>query len=350
MIFDSEIYYLLAFFSSLIISFFLMPVIIHISKKHQLGAQSELRSSHSGIIPNLGGIPIAIAIILSSTLYGELDAVRVMTLCFILTFILGVLDDLTVIGAYKKLFIQIFISLILVFYGNLRIDSFHGVLGVYELPYFVSILFSVFVFIVITNGYNLIDGIDGLASGLGIIAATIFGFCAMYMNQYNIAVLAFSLTGALFGFLKYNYHPAKIFMGDTGSLLIGLIFSILAVNMIKYSIIDFNNVDHKNSGPLIAISFLAIPLFDSLRVFIIRIKRGDHPLRAGKDHIHHNLLGLGFDHKKTSYILYCFALIIILLTYILMLYNININYSIAILALISFLFLYIPFYKLRVKK
>lgn len=350
MIFDSEIYYLLAFFSSLIISFFLMPFIIHISKKHQLGAQSELRSSHSGIIPNLGGIPIAIAIILSSTLYGELGAVRVMTLCFILTFILGVLDDLTEIGAYKKLFIQIFISLILVLYGNLRIDSFHGVLGVYELPYFVSILFSVFVFIVITNGYNLIDGIDGLASGLGIIAATIFGFCAMYMNQYNIAVLAFSLTGALFGFLKYNYHPAKIFMGDTGSLLIGFIFSILAVNMVKYSIFDFNNVDHKNSGPLIAISLLAIPLFDSLRVFIIRIKRGDHPLRAGKDHIHHNLLGLGFDHKKTSYILYCFALIIILLTYILMLYDININYSIAILALISFLFLYIPFYNLRVKK
>jgi len=350
MIFDSEIYYLLAFFSSLIISFFLMPFIIHISKKHQLGAQSELRSSHSGIIPNLGGIPIAIAIILSSTLYGELGAVRVMTLCFILTFILGVLDDLTEIGAYKKLFIQIFISLILVLYGNLRIGSFHGVLGVYELPYFVSILFSVFVFIVITNGYNLIDGIDGLASGLGIIAATIFGFCAMYMNQYNIAVLAFSLTGALFGFLKYNYHPAKIFMGDTGSLLIGFIFSILAVNMVKYSIFDFNNVDHKNSGPLIAISLLAIPLFDSLRVFIIRIKRGDHPLRAGKDHIHHNLLGLGFDHKKTSYILYCFALIIILLTYILMLYDININYSIAILALISFLFLYIPFYNLRVKK
>ena len=350
MIFDFEIYYLLAFLSSLFVSFILMPVIIYISKKYQLGAKSESRSSHKGLTPNLGGIPIAIAITLSSTLYAELDTVRVMTLGFIVTFVLGVLDDLSEISAYKKLVSQIIISLILIIYGGLRIESFHGVLGFYELPYFVSILFSVFVFIVITNGYNLIDGIDGLASGLGIIGAISFGFCAILMNQYNMAVLAFSLTGALLGFLKYNYYPAKIFMGDTGSLLIGLIFSILAVNIIKHGIVEVNNVDAKNSGPFLAISFLALPLFDSLRVFLVRIKRGAHPLHPSKDHIHHNLLSLGYDHKKTSFILCFFSLIIIFLTYILISFNININYSIALLALISYLFLYIPVYKLRRKK
>ena len=345
-----ETYYVLAFFSSLFVSVFLMPFIIYISKKHQLGAQSDLRSSHEGLIPNLGGIPIAIAIILSSTLYGELDAVRVMTLCFILTFVLGVLDDLSEISPYKKLFSQILISLILIIYGGLRIDSFHGVLGFYELPYFVSILFSVFVFIVITNSYNLIDGIDGLASGIGIIGATSFGLSAILMNQYNMALLAFSLTGALVGFLKYNYHPAKIFMGDTGSLVIGFVFSILAVNIIRHGIVEFNNVDAKNLGPLLSISFLALPLFDSLRVFLVRVRRGDHPLRPGKEHIHHNLLSLGYDHKKTSFILYLFALTIIFLTYILISFNININYSIALIALISYFFLYVPVYKLRRKK
>ena len=350
MIIDSEIYYVLAFLSSLSVSFFLMPFIIHISKKHQLGAQSDSRSSHIGVTPNLGGIPIGLSILLSMTLYGELDVIRYMGLAFMLTFFLGVLDDLSEISAYKKLFSQIFISLILIIYADLRIESFHGVLGFYELPYFVSILFSVFVFIVITNGYNLIDGIDGLAAGLGIISSFVFGTCAILMHQYNMAVLSFSLVGALIGFLKYNYQPAKIFMGDTGSLLIGLVFSILAINMIKYGVVTCENVEHKNIGPLIAIALLAIPLFDSLRVFIIRIKRGDHPLRAGKDHIHHNLLGLGFDHKKTSFILYSFALIIIFLTYILILFNININYSIAFIALISYLFLYAPVYKLRRKK
>lgn len=346
----SETYYVLAFLSSLFVSVILMPFIIYISKKHQLGAQSDSRSSHEGLIPNLGGIPIAIAIILSSTLYGELDAVRVMTLCFIFTFVLGILDDLSEISAYKKLFSQILISLILIIYGGLRIESFHGVLGFYELPYFVSILFSVFVFVVITNGYNLIDGIDGLASGLGIIGATLFGFCAILMNQYNMAILAFSLTGALVGFLKFNYHPAKIFMGDTGSLLIGLVFSILAVNIIKHGIVEFNNVDGKDLGPFLAISFLALPLFDSLRVFLVRCRRGEHPLHPGKDHIHHNLLKLGYNHKKTSFILYFFALIIIFLTYILISFNININYSIALIALTSYLFLYVPVYKLRRKK
>ena len=350
MIFNSEIYYLLAFLSSLFASFILMPFIIYISKKHQLGAQSDLRSSHNGLIPNLGGIPIALSIILSITLYGELDVIRYMALAFMLTFFLGILDDLSEISPYKKLFSQIFVSLLLIIYADLRIESFHGVLGLYELPYITSMLFSVFVFIVITNGYNLIDGIDGLATGLGIISSLVFGTCAILMDQYNMAILSFSLAGALIGFLKYNYQPAKIFMGDTGSLLIGLVFSILAVNVIKYGIITCENIEYKNIGPLISITLLAIPLFDSLRVFIVRIKRGDHPLRAGKDHIHHNLLKLGFNHKKTSFILYFFSIVLIFLTYILVLLNININYAILILSLVSYLLLYIPIYKLKKRK
>jgi UDP-GlcNAc:undecaprenyl-phosphate GlcNAc-1-phosphate transferase len=222
----------------------------------------------------------------------------------------------------------------------------HGVLGVYELPAWVSTLFTVFVVIVITNGFNLIDGVDGLAGGIGIIASFAFGMIALLMEQSEMAIIAFTLMGALLGFLKYNFHPAKIFMGDTGSLVVGMILSVLAINSISHGLVT-DNINLPNKGPLLAIAFLAIPLFDSLRVFVVRIMKGRHPLSPGRGHIHHALLNLGFGHKYTSLTLYAFGIFLIFLSYFLL--DSNINMSIAILAGISFILLIIPFYILKDK-
>ena len=224
----------------------------------------------------------------------------------------------------------------------------HGVLGdTAQLPKWISTLFTVFVVIVITNGFNLIDGVDGLAGGLGVIASSTFGIIALLMNQGDMAIIAFALTGALLGFLKYNLHPAKIFMGDTGSLVVGMILSVLAINLIKHGLVT-ENIKFPNKGPLLAIVILAIPLFDSLRVFITRIIRGRHPLSPGRGHIHHALLDLGLGHKRTALILYFVSVLLIFGSYFLL--EINVNLSIAILALVSYFVLLIPFYILRKRK
>jgi len=200
------------------------------------------------------------------------------------------------------------------------------------------------VFIVIMNGFNLIDGVDGLAGGIGVIASFSFGVIALLMDQIDMAIVAFTLMGSLLGFLRYNFFPAKIFMGDTGSLVVGMILSILAVNSIRYGLVT-ETIKLPNKGPLLAIAILAIPLFDSLRVFFARIMKGRHPLSPGRGHIHHALLSLGFGHKKTSLMLYFFTISLIASSYFLI--DINVNVGIAILALISLIILYIPFYLLK---
>ena len=336
----------LSFLFSLVITYVTIPAVISLSIKYNKGAIADGRSSHKGIVPNLGGIAISCGLLFSLLLVAELDSLRILSVSYVLILILGVFDDLRPISAFKKLISQIIVSLILIFFADVRIDNFQGVLGIYDLPQSLSVIFSVFVYIVITNAYNLIDGIDGLASGIGIIAAISFGILAVYTHQYNMSVIAFALSGSLLAFLKYNFHPARIFMGDTGSLCIGMVFSILSMNIIKNGC-EIDLVNFKDKGPLIVIALLAIPLFDSLRVFVVRLSKRSHPLRAGRDHIHHLLLDLNFGHKKSSFYLYVTAIFLIIVSYFLI--DLNINYSIAILSAVSFLVLAIPLYFLKKK-
>ena len=223
----------------------------------------------------------------------------------------------------------------------------HGALGVYELPGWISTLFTVFVVIVITNGFNLIDGVDGLAAGIGVIASLAFGIIALLTpGQGDIAIIAFTLMGALLGFLRYNLHPARIFMGDTGSLVVGMMLSVLAINLIKNGLVT-ETIHCRDKGPLLTIVILAIPLFDSFRVFVARVRRGRHPLYPGREHIHHALLKLGIGHISTSLMLCAFSIILILVSYFLL--ELNVNISIIILAVISFSLLLVPFYMAKDK-
>jgi UDP-N-acetylmuramyl pentapeptide phosphotransferase/UDP-N-acetylglucosamine-1-phosphate transferase len=239
---------------------------------------------------------------------------------------------------------QVMATLIIIFLGDLKIDNMHGVLGVYDLPIWLGTLFTIFVVVVITNGFNLIDGVDGLAAGIGVISSFSFGIIALLMDQSDMAIVAFTLMGSLLAFLKYNFYPAKIFMGDTGSLVVGMILSILAINIIRYGLVT-ETIKLPNKGPLLSIVILAIPLFDSLRVFVARIIKRRNPLSAGRGHIHHALLSLGLGHKKTSFILYLFTISMIVFSYFL--FDVNVNVGIAIFALTSFIILYIPFYLLK---
>jgi UDP-N-acetylmuramyl pentapeptide phosphotransferase/UDP-N-acetylglucosamine-1-phosphate transferase len=329
------------------ISFLAIPRLIEFAHKLKVFDNGGDRASHEGSTPFFGGIAIFTGVICSLLFWADIEDIQYILVSILIVFIVGLIDDLRQITAFKKLIGQIIATLILIFFGDLQIDSMHGVLGVYDLPIWASLSFTIFVVIVITNGFNLIDGVDGLAGGIGLIASLSFGAVALIMEQNDMALIAFTLAGALLAFLRYNFNPAKIFMGDTGSLVVGMTLSVLAINTIKFGLIT-EDFKLPNKGPLMAIVFLAIPLFDSLRVFIVRASKGVGPFSPGRDHIHHALLDLGFGHKRTALILYFISVLLIFGSYFLL--ELNVNLSIAILALFSYFLLFIPFYILRKRK
>jgi len=338
---------LFALITSFLITYVAIPKVIFFAQQFRLTDLAGERASHSLVTPIFGGIAIFSGVLFSLLFWAELEKIQFLITSFLIVFFVGVIDDLLNLSPFKKLIGQIIAILVVIYLGEIQIDSMHGVLGVYDLPDFFATLFTVFVVIVITNGFNLIDGVDGLAGGVGVISASCFGFISVMMDQSDMAIIAFSLTGALLAFLRYNFNPAKIFMGDTGSLVVGMILSVLAINTIRYGLVSEDlRLPHK--GPLMAIVFLAIPLFDSLRVFVVRASKRKGPLSPGRDHIHHALLDLGFDHKTTTLALYFTSIALIIGTYFLL--ELNVNLSIAILAFVSFLLLILPFYLLRRKK
>jgi UDP-N-acetylmuramyl pentapeptide phosphotransferase/UDP-N-acetylglucosamine-1-phosphate transferase len=161
---------------------------------------------------------------------------------------------------------------------------------------------------VVVNAMNLIDGIDGLAAGVGFIASSVFGAWFIFANEYTLASLSFSLSGALLGFLIFNFSPAKIFMGDSGSLIIGMFICVLSIKLIEYPLSRMDDFWVRISNPIFVIAALTYPLTDTLRIFIIRAAKGQSPFAADRNHLHHRLLDCGYSHAKTVIIIYIYSL------------------------------------------
>jgi len=239
-----------------------------------------------------------------------------------------------------------FAAMVLVIWGDIRLTSFYGIFGVFELPYIISVIFTIFTILVIVNSFNLIDGINGLAAGITIQSALAFGIW-FYMVDENsqLALLAFTLIGALVSFLRYNLAPSKIFMGDTGSLLLGIIMSVLAINFIE---INGHSAGQHTfmSGPALAMGVLAYPLFDLLRSFTIRLSKGQSPFVPDRNHVHHILLENGFSHEASTVIIVLFNLLIIALIFLL--HKIG-NYLLGLL-IISMMIAFSQFFRYLAKK
>jgi UDP-N-acetylmuramyl pentapeptide phosphotransferase/UDP-N-acetylglucosamine-1-phosphate transferase len=158
--------------------------------------------------------------------------------------------------------------------------------------------------------------VDGLAGGVGLIASVTFGSWFYSTGDLPLSLLAFSLAGALLGFLFFNFQPAKIFMGDSGSLILGFILYVLAMKLIEYPPIKIMGMASAVCKPVLVIGILSYPLMDTLRVFTLRVWSGNHPFKADKNHIHHRLLALGLSHKMTSLVLYLFTVIMIVISFL----------------------------------
>ena len=284
-----------------LITFFSIPVIIEVAKDKKLFDEPGERKIHKAVIPTLGGLGIFAGFIIA-TLMGAppSDAVlQYFIAAMMVIFFLGIKDDILILSATKKFIGQLVAAGIIIKFGGIQITNMYGFLGMHELPHTVSVLLTLFTIVVITNSFNLIDGVDGLAGCLGLLTSAIFGFYFYETGLVLYSLMAFSLSGTLVAFLIYNFSPAKIFMGDTGSLLIGLLNSIFVIKFI--SIADSPSFGFPlESAPAIGFAILIVPLFDTLRVVGIRIINRRSPFSPDRNHIHHFLLDLGLSHKMIT--------------------------------------------------
>ncbi len=265
----------------------------------------------------MGGIPIAMGMVFSLLIWLPLKDFSDHKYLFgalLIMFIIGLRDDLIPLKPIYKLFSQLVPSLMLVFLTKLEIHSFYGLMDGLEFPLIIKVGVTVATLVVITNSLNLIDGVDGLAGTISVIALSAFGTWFMLLEEYVLVTITFSLVGALLAFLWYNWEPSKIFMGDTGALLLGFFLAYLAIRFINLndSLPDANTFKFQNS---IATAFciLIIPLFDTLRVFIIRLLQKRSPFSPDNNHMHHLLIRLGLNHSKTVSVLALINLFYILL-------------------------------------
>ena len=287
---------------SFLITILAIPAIMRVAAEKKLFDLPDERKVHSRSIASLGGIGIFIGFILAALLttkYKDNFEIQFFFASAIVIFFLGLKDDILILSATKKFLGQLFATAIIIHLGHLKLDGMYGLFGMHSLPYGISTLLTYTTIIVVINAFNLIDGVDGLASMLSIVTTILFGCFFVYSHNYAYAFLAFSLTGSLAAFLFYNFAPARIFMGDSGSLLIGLINAILVIKFIdtaSSSVVSFPI----QSAVSVGFSILLIPLLDTLRVFSIRIIKGRSPFAPDRNHIHHLLLDRGMSHKNVT--------------------------------------------------
>jgi UDP-GlcNAc:undecaprenyl-phosphate/decaprenyl-phosphate GlcNAc-1-phosphate transferase len=298
-----------------------IPIIVKGAVFKGLYADINGRNSHEKPIPALGGIAVFAGFILSTSViagaYFTFELSYLIT-SLIVIFIVGLKDDLMGGKPWKKLLGQILSVLIICMLANIRISSLRGFLGIWDIPYILGLILTVFVMITIINGYNLIDGIDGLAAGIGIMISFILGIWFFITKNTACAVMCSAIAGALIAFFYFNVFSIKnkIFLGDTGSLTIGLVLGLLMVRFLQLEPTT-RGITSINAAPAFAVSLFIMPFFDTLRVFSIRIMQHKSPFKADRQHIHHLLVELDFSHVKSTIILLSVNLAFIVICYIL---------------------------------
>ncbi len=346
--------YFLGFLSAVLtfmLSIRMYPVIIYTVRAKNLMDEPGDRKIHGKITPTLGGVGLFASFSLSLLVFGmsvgleKLDLIKLialLTATLILLF-LGIKDDLIAMAPKKKFIGQLISSGIIIFFTDVRITSFDGLLGIGELPYIASVLFTLFVFILVINAFNLVDGIDGLAGSIATISSVAFGIFFLLNDNFLLALVSFILVGALLGFLRYNLSDKrKLFMGDSGSLFLGFLLayqgiSFLALNQTVNAPFTVSN------APILLLAILSFPLLDTLRVFAIRIKEKRSPFSPDRNHIHHRLLDIGLTHIQAT--LFIAISNILLIELVLVMGDLYINVQLLISVFVGSVLYLSPFLK-----
>ena len=298
---------LAAAITSFVIAFLIVPIIIKYSLKRNILDIPGRRKIHKKVTPSMGGIAIFCGFFISSLIwinFGMWSEIKFILVALFVIFFIGVRDDLVPLRAILKLIGQILAASLLIFLFDLRLHSFYGILGIYDLPDAVSYLLTIFTIIIITNSFNLIDGLDGLAGTIAIIALFCFGTWFFLVGDTTFAILSFTMLGAILAFLIFNWEPSEVFMGDTGALVIGMLLAILTIHFINVNYALPLESPYKFLASIgTAACFIIIPLVDTSRIIILRLIKGKSPFKPDKSHIHHAIMRLGKTHSQTTIIL-----------------------------------------------
>ena len=301
---------------SFLIGFIGMPIVVRIAKAKGFVVRPNKRMSHTGEVPNIGGLNIYFSVMLSYVLFdfGQIANNQFFLIGIGAIMAIGFVDDVLVLTPLAKLLGETLAGIALIGFSDLRITHLHGIFGINEIGIIPSYLLSLFVLVAIINAVNLIDGIDGLASGLGILYCLFFAVYFHLVGSTSWSILAICMIGALAVFFIYNVfgNREKIFMGDSGSLLLGYLLTAFIFRFCEqnaYHLVP--EAFHMNAAPAVAICVMTIPIFDTIRVSITRIKQHRSPFAADKNHIHHLILRTGRNHIQTTCILLSVSLIFI---------------------------------------
>ena len=302
---------------SFTVTFLAIPVVITVAERKKLYDEPDARKVHITPIPSLGGLGIfagfVFAFILSVS-FAQYDELQYYVAAALVIFFLGIKDDILILSPIKKFIGQVMAAFIIIYKGGLQIRNMGGIMGIHELPEMFSLVLTYLTVIVIINSFNLIDGVDGLAGSLGLMSTAIMGAYFLHVGDIAYSILAFSLAGSLVAFLIFNFQPARIFMGDTGSLLIGLVNAILVLRFMSMATRPDVTMPME-AAPAIAFALLMIPLLDTLRVFSIRMFHRRSPFSPDRNHIHHLLLDKGMTHKMITISLVSLNVLCIALAY-----------------------------------
>ena len=291
--------------TAFIITYLSVPAIIRLSLLKKLYDTPDDRKQHGRRITALGGVAIFAGIFFSFTFFTSYlpnPALNSTVIAMAILFITGIKDDLYPLVPLKKFGGQILAVLIVAIQGNIRIVSLYNLYDTYYvLPYWLSIVLTVLFFVTIINSFNFIDGINGLLSSIVLVICAVYAWFFYQMDTPLFLILAMSICGSLLAFLRYNLFNARIFMGDSGSLVLGFLAAVLTIFFIQRANEFEPNIFYNIHGMVFAFSVLIIPVFDSIRVVFIRvfIKRTS-PFSADRNHIHHVLLDIGLTHFKAT--------------------------------------------------
>lgn len=300
------LYMIFAFIISFVFTFATTPLVRRLA--FRIGAidvPRDKRRMHKKPTPRIGGLAIVFGFIVATLCFADMSRQLGATLCgAAIIVIIGIIDDCNALDAKLKFVVQIIAALVVVFGGDIKIDVFTNPNIFSDNPYWVlppwlSVTLTVIWIVLITNAVNFIDGLDGLAAGVSAIMSVSLVFISIRVGEYPIAILGIAIMGSCFGFLPFNFNPAKIFMGDTGSTFLGFMLATLSIQGVfkSYAVISF-------AVPLL---ILGLPLFDASFAMIRRMATGKSPMIADRGHLHHRLIDMGFSQKQTVFILYAIS-------------------------------------------
>lgn len=299
---------------SLLLTLIFIPIIKKLAVRLNLVDKPNYRKIHATPVPLVGGISIAFAALITLAISGNrlevfMEYLPILTSGLTLL-IVGVIDDKTDLSAKYKFAIQLLLAFIIALSGT-RITSLYGLLGIYDIAVWMQYALTIVVIAGVVNAFNLMDGVDGLVGGLSLLGFTMFLIASIFYKDYFLGVLSVVFIGAIIGFLRFNLSKNKIFMGDSGSLFLGFVLVTLGIQLMSKQ--HLNKENNFAYGLLILVAFFSIPVLDSIRVYMGRMKKGNSPFSADKSHLHHLLLTAGLTHKKITIaiVLLCMSLFFI---------------------------------------